>query len=83
MIHTLKTLPRFFDAVDNEIKMFEVRKDDRNFQVGDTLKLCEYKPDEAGEVRICWRVITYKLTHEDFPDGIQPGYCVLGIRKID
>lgn len=84
MIHTLKTLPKFFDAVDNGIKTFEVREDDRNFQVGDTLKLCEYLSTvNLVTERMCLRKIIYKLTHEDFPDGIQPGYCVLGIRKID
>ncbi len=39
MIHELKTDPDVFDAVDRGDKTFELRKDDRDFAVGDTLRL--------------------------------------------
>lgn len=39
MIHDLKTDPEVFDAVARGEKTFEIRKDDRGFQVGDTLLL--------------------------------------------
>lgn len=39
MIHKLKTWPEFFLALEMWRKMFEVRKNDRNFSVGDTLLL--------------------------------------------
>jgi len=35
--HVLKLNQRYFDAVKNGIKTFEVRKDDRDFKLGDTL----------------------------------------------
>ena len=37
--HKLKLNDRYFDAVANGIKTFEIRKDDRRFRVGDTLVL--------------------------------------------
>lgn len=37
--HDLKTLDVFFDAVKRGAKNFEVRKDDRAFQTGDTVTL--------------------------------------------
>lgn len=37
--HRLKTDPRVFIAVANGLKTFEIRKNDRNFQVGDELVL--------------------------------------------
>jgi ribosomal protein S17 len=43
--HKLKTWPGYFDAMLKREKMFEVRKNDRNFKVGDTLKLMEWNPD--------------------------------------
>lgn len=43
-LHSLKTLPVYFAAVLRGDKTFEVRKNDRNFQTGDTLVLREYDP---------------------------------------
>lgn len=45
MIHELKTWPEFFDAIDRGEKTFEVRRDDRGFQVGDTLALQRWRPN--------------------------------------
>ena len=46
--HDLKTLPVYFDAVLRGDKTFEVRKNDRDFQTGDTLVLKEWDPDARG-----------------------------------
>lgn len=41
-IHRLKILPEYLDAVLRDEKRFELRKDDRDFQVGDKLVLEEH-----------------------------------------
>lgn len=44
-IHELKTWPQYFQAITSGEKTFEIRKNDRGFKVGDTLRLCNYDPD--------------------------------------
>ena len=42
MKHCLKTIQPYFADVENGTKTFEVRKNDRNFKIGDILFLQEY-----------------------------------------
>lgn len=46
MTHHLKTKPEYFQAVINGKKPFEIRYNDRNFQVGDRVILEEYTGKE-------------------------------------
>lgn len=83
--HKLKTWPQYFDAVMDGSKRFEVRKDDRFFQVGDFLWLEEWSPEREDYTgRKFYAEITYKLTAEGSVSGaLVPGYCVLSIREAD
>lgn len=67
--HRLKTWPEYFEAVVAGTKTFEIRKNDRDFKVGDTLILCEW--DIVSEVHTGRRVdvrVTY-LTNFGQPLG--------------
>ncbi|WP_238886481.1 DUF3850 domain-containing protein [Clostridium sp. YIM B02551] len=80
MVHMLKTLPKYFDAAEKGEKPFEVRKDDRNFKVGDTLILEKY---ENGEYlnKIHKVNITYILgREEDEKQYVPEGYVILGTK---
>nr|WP_309138282.1 ASCH/PUA domain-containing protein [Parageobacillus sp. VR-IP] len=44
MKHLLKIWPEYFEAVRSGKKTFEIRKNDRGFQVNDLLLLQEYNP---------------------------------------
>lgn len=44
MIHSLKILPKYFNAVVSGQKTFEIRFNDREFQKGDYLALNEWEP---------------------------------------
>jgi len=74
--HKLKTIQPYFDAVAEGTKPFEVRFDDRNFHVGDTLILLEYDGQNFTG-RFKERVVTYVL--RGFA-GLHPGWVVLGMK---
>lgn len=75
--HRLKTLPEFFEAVTEGRKRFEIRKDDRNFKVDDTLVLKEWNGQQyTGRKR------TVHVSHifrdaEKF--GLQKGFVILSL----
>ena len=57
-----------------------IRKDDRDFQVGDTLRLMRYT-DGTYDYAICDVKITYILgRNEDEKLYVQEGYVILGIK---
>lgn len=79
--HILKTWPLYFERVNNGQKQFEVRKNDRDFQTGDIVKLQEYDNVTEGYTgQELDFVITYILYGGNF--GIQSGYCVLQLAPI-
>ena len=78
MVHELKIAPDYLEKVVSKEKSFEVRYNDRNFQVGDILKLMEYR-DGAYTGRSVYAKVTYIL--RDF-EGLQPNYVVLSFELI-
>ena len=85
--HVLKTIDRYFDAVLDGEKTFEVRKNDRAFQKGDELVLERWEPTQFGELRrsVPFQSLTTKITYllQGGQFGIEPQYCVLGFKKGD
>jgi hypothetical protein len=79
--HELKTWPEFFKAVASGAKTFEVRRDDRDFEVGDSLVLREWNQDkEQYTGRRVERVVTYIL--RDDPYLLRDGYCILALGAL-
>lgn len=85
MIHELKILPEFFEAVTNGRKQFEIRKNDRDYKVGDQLVLREvdYVHNENSSVGLFYTGDSYKAEITYITDYAQKdGYVVLGIRGV-
>ena len=78
MIHELKILPEYFDEVRRGNKTFELRKDDRNYKVGDTLRLLEF---DYGTYtgRECNRTILYILRDVE-QYGLKEGFVILAMK---
>lgn len=77
MIHALKTLPEYFDAVIRGRKTFEIRLNDRDFHVGDYLALNEFYPVHGYTGKSCMVQVDYILNN---PDYLQPGYVALAFK---
>lgn len=82
--HKLKCWPKYFSAVEDERKPFELRKADRDFKVGDYLCLLEFDPDkDALTGRYLYRRVSYLLDASDAPRGLVSGFVVLGLETCD
>lgn len=79
--HELKVSLAYWHPLANGEKPFEVRRDDRGFQRGDTLLLRCWNPTfnchESAYEPVRKR-ISYILTGGQF--GIEPGYVVMGLQ---
>jgi ASC-1-like (ASCH) protein len=78
MIHELKTWNEYFEEVFMGHKTFEIRKNDRNFQKGDTLILKEWNPKtEQYTGREMVRNVTYIPEGGSF--GLEKGFVIMAI----
>ncbi len=86
MEHQLKIRKNYLQDILEGIKNFEVRKNDRNYQVGDVLVLNEWEPtdvilntgDYSGKkvkVRVDYVFYMSEL-------GVNSDYCVMSIRVL-
>lgn len=73
--HEVKIAASYYGDIVSGKKKFELRKNDRGYKVGDSLKMLEFKDGKHTGCTID-ADITYML--EDYT-GLEEGYCILGI----
>lgn len=79
--HKLKTWPEVFDPLLTRAKSFEVRRDDRDYMVGDLLVLEEWDPAVGGYTgRSMKALVTYLLPGGRF--GVEVGFVVMSIKRL-
>lgn len=79
MHHELKIWPEPFKAVFNGTKLYEVRKADRPFAVGDTVVLKEWNPQTASYTGFWIKTdLTYLTPAGSW--GLPVDMCVFGIK---
>ena len=96
IVHELKTLEPFFDAIRRGDKNFEVRKDDRAFQAGDIPRLICVTQAELDNpypgvkpVPAPWAKskspinATVKFVLRGGQFGIEPGFVVLALGDVN
>ncbi|MBT7152998.1 MAG: DUF3850 domain-containing protein [Deltaproteobacteria bacterium] len=84
IVHHLKILPEYYAAIVSNEKRFELRKNDRSFQVGDFLLLLEFDiATQRPTERWIKAEVVYHLEGERVSDyGLKKGYCCMSLNVI-
>ena len=90
-LHELKILHKYLIDVSLGIKTFELRKNDRDYQVGDLIHFIDIREDNITpnkclvepyiDENTLYR-ITYVLKDVE-KYGLDKDYCILAIKKLD
>ena len=75
MMHDIKCQTEFFEKVWSGVKTFEVRLNDRNYQVGDELCLREIRKD-----LYTGRMVKATITDVYTGEYCREGYCLISFR---
>ena len=80
-LHELKIKDEYFKEVLRENKTFELRKNDRDYRVGDLIHFVDIDGNPSYNEKLVFQ-ITYVL--KDVPEyGLDKDYCILGIKKLE
>lgn len=83
MIHELKIKPQYYEDIKIGIKPFEIRKNDRDFKLGDILILNEYSLDDSGAGTYNGHSLIVRVTYLlNDPEYCKEGYVILGIIPV-
>lgn len=74
--HYLKTEIIYYQSVKAGLKKFELRKNDRDYKVGDTIVLLEVKNGNSTGNQLLPCEIKYILTGGVY--GLDKDYCIIG-----
>ena len=80
-LHTLKIKERYFYDVNGGLKKAELRKDDRQYEVGDLIHFVDPKGREID----CFSDNLFEITHilRNVPEyGLDVNYAILSIKKV-
>ena len=86
--HHLKSWTEFFGPILKGERVHELRRNDRNFQVGDILKLHEWDAAHGVPTGRTASAQVTSITSDDVPcavsdAGLVPGFCILSIRLLE
>lgn len=77
--HEIKCHPKYFSRLASGDKSFEIRKNDRDYQVGDILIIKEFDPEQGWPDHGGYGTITAEITYiTDFAQAA--GYVVMALK---
>jgi hypothetical protein len=85
-VHDVKSWPKFFEPIIAGTRTHELRQNDRDYAIGDILRLSEFDPEtDTYTGRIHYVEVT-SITSDEVPcavsgGGLSTGYAILSIRR--
>lgn len=86
-VHELKSWSRFFRPVAAGERTHELRRNDRDYRVGDRLRLREYDAGSRTYTGSFCDVVITSITSRDVPcaasdQALDPDFCILSVRVL-
>jgi hypothetical protein len=86
-VHILRTLDRWFDRLVDGSKTADLRKHDRDFQIGDRLIFVReddqsWMSGPTGERTVLEATVTHVLPASVLPDALQPSHVMLSLSNV-
>lgn len=81
-LHILKIRPCYYFFVNNGMKKAELRKDDRNYEVGDLIHFVNLNEEDfTYDLDNVFKITHILRNCEEF--GLNKDYCILSIEKVN
>lgn len=82
MLYELKIDLKYYTALSSGKKTFEIRYNDRDYKIGDIIRLCAY--DRIKQVYLTdYDSLLYEITYVLDDYGLMPNYVCLGLKKLN
>jgi Domain of unknown function (DUF3850) len=86
-VHHIKSWPQYFAPIREGRRTHELRRNDRDFQVGDTMLLEEFDPQTQKYTGETCEVEITSMTSNIQPcavssEALDPAFCILSIRHV-
>ena len=85
--HIVRSWPKFFEPITQGIRKHELRKNDRNYQIGDVLWLHEFDPDDEKYTGRIQKIRITSMTSKETTcavsnESLHPDYCIFSFDLV-
>ena len=86
-VHHVKSWPQYFVRIKEGQRTHDLRRNDRDFQVGDTMVLAEFDPQAQNYTGQTCEVEITSMTSMSQPcavssEALDPAFCILSIKRM-
>jgi hypothetical protein len=85
--HVVKSWPKFFSHISAGIRTHELRRNDRDYRLGDRLELHEYTPETGTYTgQVCTVEITSLTSTQETcavsGEALNRDFCILSVKRV-